>query len=383
MSSRSRRHLSADSEGRAAAARQRRRWLSFAVSATAAATVGLLAPGIAQAQMSDPGSGSAPEVSAVGPMPLADPDTIEKPGPDLRYISYGTSRAGHEIPYVIHGSGNTVSMDDTIDGDAMPGGPGAWARDDIGLWAPSVVNHKGSFYLFYSATLKDTGDPGRKCIGVATSGAATGPFHPRDNPLLCNEGGWSIDPDAFVGAFNGNLYVTYRDDKVVPRPETAISAALLDDAATRVIEKRVIFKSTDVAWETVGIGAGDAHVIENPTMIRQGGHWWLFYSGNRWQTARYSTGAARCGDSPTAIACSPQPGQNRPWFGYLGADGLQDTYRPMKGLPGNHPGPGGMSVFTARDGTLRAVWHYLDGSSRSSITGKLAYNSADWAVTTE
>ncbi|MGH3660145.1 MAG: family 43 glycosylhydrolase, partial [Micromonosporaceae bacterium] len=223
-----------------------------------------------------PPAGSA--AAADGPIPLTGPDTIIKPGPNDRYITYGASAGtGRFVPYVVHGSGNTVGMDTTIDGDAMPGGPGAWARSDIGLWAPSVVSYGGAFYLFYTATMAGTGDPGRKCIGVARSAAADGPFNARPNPLLCDAGGWSIDAEAFVGPNNGYLYVTYRDDAVETDRETAISVVRLNNDATEVLEKRVQLTSRAVTWENAEADDG-SHIIENPSMIRAGGTWWLFYS---------------------------------------------------------------------------------------------------------
>lgn len=361
----------------------RGRFKPTVVAAVAAvATAGALAVASLAAADTNGETGNGRELAAAdhGPMPLADPDTIQKPGAGDRYVSYGTSRAGRAIPYVVHGSGNTVGMDTTIDGDAMPGGPGDWARKDIGLWAPSVVRHGGRFLLFYSATQKGTGNPGRKCIGVATSADPAGPFHPRAKPLLCNPGGWSIDPDAFVA--NRHLYVTYRDDRATTGHETAISVVRLNKAATEVLRKRVLFTSRKITWESVGT---TTHIVENPSMVRRDGHWWLFYSGNAWRTDKYSTGVAKCGSSPMATSCAPYPGPRRPWFGYVGSTGLRAPHAPKRKLLGNHRGPGGMSIFYARDGSMRVVWHYHSAHGRVSRTGVLHLNSATgvWTVTSE
>lgn len=344
---------------------------------------GLAALGLAAA-----GLGLVPQAAGAdpsdGPIPLTGPDTIIKPGPNERYITYGaSSRTGKFVPYVVHGSGNTVGMDTTIDGDAMPDGPGGWARRDHGLWAPTVVNHNGRFYLFYTATQKGTGDRGRKCIGVAASGRAIGPFRARANPLLCNAGGWSIDAEAFVGPHNGNLYVTYRDDKVETGRETAISVVRVDDNARQVLRKRVQLSSRAVTWENAGTNDG-SHIIENPSMVRRDGRWWLFYSGNKWRTAKYATGIARCGDSPMS-KCTPVPNRDRSYFGYLGEDGMHGVHKPVSGLPRNKRAPGGMSVFHARNGGMRVVWNYRRASDgkRFSLTGNLTYSNGRWAVVPE
>jgi len=47
------------------------------------------------------------------------------------------------------------------------------------------------------------------------------------------------------------------------------------------------------SWEFDSSGG----VLENPAMIHKGGHYHLFYSGFRWQTAKYANGHAIC-DTP-------------------------------------------------------------------------------------
>lgn len=347
------------------------RWAGLLLAGLLVGSLGLV-PGVAGADAAD------------GPIPLTGPDTIIKPGPNLRYITYGASSGtGRFLPYVLHGSGNTVGMDTTIDGDAMPGGPGEWARRGIGLWAPTVAEHNDRFYLFYTATQVGTGDPGRKCVGVAVSARAIGPFRARPNPLLCNGGGWSIDAEAFVGPHNDNLYVTYRDDAVETDRETAISVVRLNDDATRVLGKRVQLSSRAMTWENAGTD-DSSHIIENPSMVRKDGRWWLFYSGNLWRTAKYATGIARCGDSPMS-RCTPVPGRDRSYFGYLGPAGMHGIHEPVRGLPRNKKAPGGMAVFHARNDGLRAVWNYrrMSDGKRFSLTGKLTYADGRWAAVPE
>src|SRR5690606_35289853 len=114
--------------------------------------------------------------------------------------------------------------------------------------------------------------------------------------------------------------------------------------------RRDLLLSTDIEWDTTRI-SGTTHVIENPSMFRHDGEWYVAYSGNNWASARYATGIASCGDSVLpAKRCTPlRRGLERPYFGFSGDAGLN----PYRGLPQNHRGPGGMDVFDAADGTLR------------------------------
>lgn len=53
---------------------------------------------------------------------------------------------------------------------------------------------------------------------------------------------------------------------------------------------------------------------------------------------------------------------------------------PLRVLPGDHPGPGGMDVFTAADGTPRVVWHWWDGTLRYPMTGVLEQGADGFTV---
>ena len=44
-----------------------------------------------------------------------------------KYITYGASQHGKNVPYSLSGSGNNVGTSPKIQGDAMPKGGGAWA----------------------------------------------------------------------------------------------------------------------------------------------------------------------------------------------------------------------------------------------------------------
>ncbi|WP_081916187.1 family 43 glycosylhydrolase [Saccharothrix sp. NRRL B-16314] len=312
--------------------------------------------------------------------PLADPDTVL--AEDGRYVTYGTTvgagvgdRCGVTgklfVPVLVHGSGSTVGMSGCAAADAMPGGPGSWAEGNI--WAPGVVRFGDRFFMYYTASKRGTG---QKCIGRAVSGSARGPFTSAGGWACPPDGRWAIDANPFVAG--GQLHVAYRDDAIAAGAETGISVVATDANGWAVWStRRDALKSTDITWDTRGTSGG-THVVENPSMFRAAdGVWYLAYSGNNWDSARYSTGIARCAGPLPGSRCTPlQNGVERPYFGFTGDGGLD----PYRGLPGNHRGPGGMDVFTAADGTHRVVYHWWNGSSRFPITGVLARDAGGFLV---
>ena len=170
------------------------------------------------------------------------------------------------------------------------------------------------------------------------------------------------------------MYVAYRDDAINSFPETGLSVVRTDNQGRAVWDtRRDLLRSTDVGWETVRI-SGESHVIENPSLFQVGGTWFVAYSGNNWDSARYATGIARCGSSPLPRnRCEPlRQGVRRPYFGFTGDAGLD----PFRALPVNHRGPGGMDIFEAADGTLRVVWHWWRASDRTRhlSTGRFVGN---------
>lgn len=315
---------------------------------------------------------------------LADPDTVL--ARDGTYITYGTTIGGGSgprcgasgrlfVPYLEHGSGNSVRMSDCAAGDAMPGGPGSWAKSGGAIWAPGIARFGDTYYMIYTATKRGTG---QKCLGRATSHNARGPFVSKGEWACPPEGRWAIDANPFVAG--GKLYVAYRDDYINSFPETGLSVVRTDSQGRAIWDtRRDLLMSSDISWETTRM-SGSSRVIENPTMFQSGGTWYVAYSGNNWASPRYSVGIARCGSSPLPTGrCSPvRSGVQKPYFGFTGSGGLD----PYRGLPGNHHGPGGMDIFKAADGSLRAVWHWWTPSngSRHSAVGRFLVNDGGFYV---
>ncbi|MEV0649089.1 family 43 glycosylhydrolase [Phytomonospora sp. NPDC050363] len=317
--------------------------------------------------------------------PLADPDTVI--AKDGSYITYGTTVGAGSgqrcdgatgklyVPVLAHGSGSNVGLTDCASGDALPGGPGAWAEPGGAIWAPGVARFGDRYFMFYTASRKGSG---QKCIGRAISTSARGPFQNQGEWSCPGEGRWALDANPFVAG--GSLYVTYRDDAIASGAETGISTVRTDGEGRAVWDtRRDMLKSTDITWDTAKTDGG-THVVENPSMWKMpDGHWYLMYSGNNWDSARYATGIADCGTTPLPSSrCAPmQDGVARPYFGFTGEAGLG----PYRGLPLDRRGPGGMDVFAAADGSPRVVWHWWTGSGRHPMTGVLNRGANGFTVT--
>ncbi|GIG66851.1 family 43 glycosylhydrolase [Phytomonospora endophytica] len=358
----------------------RRSLVALATALALAAPVTALATPASAAPVA-PGGGITP-LAASSTFPLADPDTVL--AKDGTYVTYGTTvgagtgaRCGATgklyVPVLAHGSGSDVGMSDCASADALPSGPGAWAEPGGAIWAPGVARFGERYFMFYTASRKGSG---QKCIGRAISGSARGPFVNQGEWACPGEGRWALDANPFVAG--SSLYVTYRDDAIATGAETGISTVRTDGEGRAVWDtRRDMLKSTDITWDTAKTSGG-THVVENPSMWSTGGRWYLAYSGNNWDSPRYSTGIADCGTTPLPGShCTPiTQGVARPYFGFTGASGIN----PIRGLPGNHQGPGGMDVFAAANGSLRVVWHWWNGSTRFPMTGVLTKPAAGFTV---
>lgn len=334
-----------------------------------------------------PPGGPSPLASGPTRAVVADPDTIAPvtgDGAGDGYVTYGTTVVGFGpcgeesvwarwfVPFVVSGSGDAIGLDlACITGDAMPAGPGAWAEPEGAVWAPSVVHHGGRYVMYYTASKRGSG---QKCIGKAGSASPLGPFADEGEVVCPGNGRWAFDPDAFVHA--GELYMVYRDDAITTGADSGISVVRMDGSgAADLSTRRDVLRSTDITWEEAG---SSFHTIENPTMMDVGGAFHVFFSGNDWDSARYSTGIAVCSSPLPTAPCSSYASTSRPYFGHTGPEGID----PIQGLPGNERGPGGMSLFRSRSGEARVVWHFLVGTTivRRGMAGTLAYDGNVWTV---
>jgi hypothetical protein len=216
-----------------------------------------------------------------------------------------------------------------------------------------------------------------QCIGRATSASPTGPYTPEGQPVYCglppegagnglpasnSFGRGALDPQVFR-APDGALYLYV----AITRTNDNIGVLRLDGAgnvqggrnATPTNLQSVAYPWHDGTDDASRLGG----FLENPSMVfdPNTGTYLLFYSAGVWYSANYSTGFSRCA-SPTG-PCTPDP---RGPF--------------LKSGP-SRTGPGGLTAFTAPDGSLRAVYATWQAGqeSPSSNPGGIYSRQSHWA----
>ncbi|MBA3240263.1 MAG: family 43 glycosylhydrolase [Acidobacteria bacterium] len=154
-------------------------------------------------------------------------------------------------------------------------------------WAPEISQHRGRFYIYYAARKKS----GSLCVAVATARRPQGPYTDH-GPLVCqiaelkNVG--SIDA-FFVRDEEGQPYLLWKADGNDAEPDqpTSIFAQRLSEDGTKLVGKRKEILRNTAKWER--------HVTEGSFIIRRGGWFYHFYSGNACcgRGCDYALGVAR------------------------------------------------------------------------------------------
>jgi beta-xylosidase len=199
-------------------------------------------------------------------------------------------------------------------GDALPALP-EWSVLQSGYtWAPGVLQLGEQFLMYYVARDEEID---RQCIGVAVSDNPAGPFRdPNNEAFVCQANlGGSIDAYPFKDD-DGKLYLLWKNDGNCCGLEVALW-----------IER-------DKPWERP--------LIENPAMVKHNDKYYLFYSGNWWESHQYAIGYAVC-ETVTGPCEKPL---DEPWFKYEA---------PVMG-------PGGEAFFTDTEGNLWMVYHAWTGA---------------------
>ncbi len=265
----------------------------------------------------------------VYPFDFPDPDVVLVGG---TYFAYATNSVAGNIQIIE--SKDLVHW--SVVGDALPSLP-IWAIPDF-TWAPGVIQIGGSFDLYYAAVVAgSTG--GEECISVATATQPQGPFVDASTaPLECQAAlGGSVDPSPFVDA-NGTMYLQWKSVGAGGQPATIWSEEL-DATGTGFAggpsATPTALITADQAWE--------AGVVEAPDLVTDAGRYFLFYSGNNWDSADYGVGVATC-------------------TGPLGPCTDSSSQPILAGGPGME-GPGGASIFADASGTAWIAFDaYLPGA---------------------
>lgn len=247
----------------------------------------------------------------------ADPYVLAV-GPKL-YL-YTTNTVDANVPVLVSAAGVVAAPL----GDALPELP-AWTEPGL-VWAPSVLRTSDGYVLYYTSL--DT-ESGHQCIGAAFATTPRGPFvDDRESAFVCQRSlGGTIDASPFM-ADDGTKWLLYKNDGNCCDITTELWIQRLADDGLSTKGAPVSLLATDADWE--------GPLIEGPSMIQAGDHYWLLYAANDWNSDRYATGAARCA-SPTG-PCTK-------------------LAEPLLASRGDTAGPGGAEVFTDARGKDWIVYH--------------------------
>jgi hypothetical protein len=236
------------------------------------------------------------------------------------YFAYATNSVAGNIQII--DSNDLVHW--SAVGNALPSLP-AWATADY-TWAPAVAMIGGAFVLYYAVNVAGTAD---ECISVATATQPAGPFHDKSTaPLECQKSlGGSIDPASFIDT-DGTSYLVWKSGGP---GSSKIWSQQLDPSGTSFVpgSNPTSLLVPDQPWE--------AGTVEAPNLITTGGHYYLFYSGNDWNSSNYAVGVATCtGPLGPCTDASPHP--------------------ILSSGPGV-AGPGGEAVFADTAGNFWIAFH--------------------------
>jgi len=296
------------------------------------------------------------EIPATPTTPAQTPAPTELPGPSFTnpvykldfpdpyvmlvgdtYYAYATTNGSTTNIRVIR-SKDLVNWENV--GDALPALP-EWSVLNSGYtWAPGVVQVEDQFLMYYVARDEDID---RQCIGVAVSDDPAGPFvDPNDEAFVCQTNlGGSIDAYPFQDE-GGKLYLLWKNDGNCCNLEVALWIQELSSDGMNLVGEPVKLIERDQPWERP--------LIENPAMVLHNEKYYLFYSGNWWESHEYAIGYAVC-ETVTGPCEKPL---DEPWFEYEA---------PVMG-------PGGETFFTDLEGNLWMAYHAWTGADVGYPQGK-------------
>lgn len=269
------------------------------------------------------------------------PDPAVLRAPDGFYYAYATQGGdGEGMDNVQVARSRDLVAWEKI-GDALPVKPG-WASRTQDFWAPHVQAANGRYFLYYSARPDAAlADESRGlCLAVATAERPEGPFTDIGRPLQCGPGFVNIDPMAYDDPATGKRLLYWGSGfgpvKVQELAPDRISFAP-DSAPVDLIHP---VKSEDP----------DAYqrLIEGAWVIRRGGWYYLFYSGDNCcgPNAHYAAMVARSRSATGPFETMAQ------------ATGAPDSVILARG--GVWLAPGHNAIVRDDEGTDWIVYHAVD-----------------------
>ena len=286
-------------------------------------------------------------VTYANPVLDADfPDPTVIRAPDGFYYGYATQtkRGGNWINIQLAQSKDLTHWHYV--GDALPVKP-AWASKTQDFWAPHVARAGKTFILYYSAKPDTSDERHGLCLGVATSSSPKGPFRDLGHPLQCGPGFVNIDPMEFDDPATGK-HLLYWGSGFEPIKVQELAPDMMSFAPGS--------EPKNLAWP---IPSKDAFavLVEGSWVMRRGGYYYLFYSGDNCcgAKANYAVMVARS----------------------KSATGPFETLEQATGKPhsiilekrGHWIAPGHNSIVTDRQGRDWIVYHAVDSRRPRVLPG--------------
>ncbi len=258
-----------------------------------------------------------------------DPFVLEERG---TYYAYATNGDAGNVP--------TLRSRDLVrwqeGDDAMPE-LSPWAQ--IGrTWAPEVAKTGLRRYVLYYPARAPEVDA--QCLGRAVATSPMGPFIDRSaKPFVCQKAeGGSIDASPFRDA-DGTLYLLWKNDGNCCGTDTFIYSQRLSANGLELVGKRVRLVTQDAAWE--------GRLVEAPTLWREQGRYYLFFSANAYDTEDYAVGYATC---RTPLGPCKDAGEN-----------------PILDTACAAAGPGHQTIVRDDDGETWLVYHAWPPNAIGSV----------------
>ncbi|AHJ98308.1 glycoside hydrolase family 43 protein [Hymenobacter swuensis] len=222
-----------------------------------------------------------------------DPFVLKHNG---RYYAFGTTGQGRTPDGRIF---TLLTSDNLVDwkpaGGALTPPTGAEGAD---FWAPEVVYHNGTFYMYYSMGGGAIGASIGHRLHVATSKTPEGPYT-QAALLDVPASKFTIDAHAFQDT-DGQWYLFYARDFIDSdngyRPGTGLVVDKLIDMTRLAGQSRTVMRARH-DWtvfeknRTMPLYGGQTfpewHTLEGPFVRRHNGKYYCFYSGANFLTPRY------------------------------------------------------------------------------------------------
>jgi arabinan endo-1,5-alpha-L-arabinosidase len=201
------------------------------------------------------------------------PDPAVLKAPDGFYYVYATQGGGEGAMRNVQVARSRDLVTWQLIGDALPQKP-IWASKTQDFWAPHVHRAGKHYYLYYSAKADAalTDQSRGLCLAVATAERPEGPFRDIGRPLQCGPGFVNIDPFAYDDPATGKRLLYWGSGfgpiKVQELAPDRISFA----GGSAPIDLVQPVKSEDPGEYQ--------RLIEGAWVIRRGGYYYLFYSGD-------------------------------------------------------------------------------------------------------